>query len=311
MTLPAHIRFRGREVLLKYHRLLSGTGAWAPNSMEALGEVLEGGAAVIEIDVRLAADGRFVLLHDSTLERETSGVGPVDRIGSEDFRALRLRGSDSRGITFDDAVERLLRVERPLKLQIDLKEARPLSDAAIDTLLQGIGRLEANPGLRVVVGCLADWNLRALRRVQPDLAVGLDFAFHLDAVVDELPRLPTRVGAYGYLDDHPLAYERVWDVARYLEDRFAAMIAQVPGAAEYYLRKELLARALADGFDPIAYLHRHRPGCLVDVWTIDPDTPEREAALFQALAAGCDQITTNLAVRAAALVEGASPGERS
>lgn len=303
-TLPARLRHRGRDVLLKYHRLLSGSGRHAPNGLRALDECLNGGAEVLEIDIRFAADGRFVMLHDQTLQRETAdGVGPVDRITSDDFKRLQLRGSDERACTFDQVIERLeAGPHRPMKLQIDLKEAAPLGEAALGALLAAVDRLQAVPELRVVVGCLADWNLRALRRLRPDLAVGLDFAFYLDAPVDGIPRLPTRLGAYGYLDDHPLAFDRAWPTARYLEDRFAAMIAQVPGAAEYYLRKELLALCLADGFDPVAYLHQHCPGCLVDVWTIDPETPNGEAALLQALDAGADQITTNQSIQAAEIV---------
>ena len=304
-TLPARVRHRGRDVLLKYHRLLTGSGIHPPNGLAALGECLDRGAEVLEIDIRLAADGRFVMLHDKTLERETAdGVGPVARLASTAFTELRLRGSDERACTFEQVIERLEAAPyRPLKLQIDLKEAAPLSDAAIGVLLEAVDRLTAVPGLRVVVGCLADWNLRALRRERPDLAVGLDFAFYLDAPVDGMPRLPTRLGSYGYLDDHPLAFDRSWPTARYLEDRFAGLIAQVPGAAEYYLRKELLALCLADGFDPIGYLHRHCPGCLVDVWTIDPERDGGEAALLQALDAGADQITTNQSLQVAAWVE--------
>jgi glycerophosphoryl diester phosphodiesterase len=304
-ALPAHVQYRGRSVLLKYHRLLSGSGVHAPNGMAALEEVLVGGAQVLEIDLRLAADGRYVLLHDATLQRETAtGTGPVCQITSDAFKRLRLRGGDEFCCSFDDVIVRLATVERPIKLQLDLKEGSPLDDPALEALLDGIDRLQANPSLHIVVGCLADWNLRALRRRRADLALGVDFAYLLDAPVDDFPRLPTRLGAYGYLDDHPLAFGRSWPVARYLEDRFAAMIAQVPGAAEYYLRKELLAQALEDGFDPIAFLHDECPDCLVDVWTIDPDTPAGEAALFKALEAGCDQITTNKPLLVAKLAEG-------
>ena len=304
-TLPPRVRHRGRDVLLKYHRLLTGSGRHAPNGLRALDECLDGGAEVLEIDIRLAADGRFVMLHDATLQRETDdGVGPVARLTSAEFTRLRLRGSDERAATFDQLIERLeAGPHRALKLQIDLKEAAPLTDPAIDVLLEGVDRLAAVPQLRVVVGCLADWNLRALCRRRPDLAVGLDFAFYLDAPVDGIPRLPTRLGAYGYLDDHPLAFDRRWPTATYLEDRFAALVAHVPNAAEYYLRKELLALCLADGFDPIAWLHTACPGCLVDVWTIDPDSEAGEAVLFRALDAGADQITTNQALQIARLLQ--------
>lgn len=300
-ALPGHLHYRGRRVLLKYHRLLSGSGRHPPNSLAALEEVVDGGAEVVEIDLRLAADGRYVLLHDPTLERETSGLGPAREMDSQGFRRLSLRGGDVPGATFEEAIARLLTVARPLKLQLDLKEGLPLEAAGLEALALGILRLRANPHLRIVVGCLADWNLRALRRRLPDQALGVDFAWHLDAPLDEFCRLPTRVNPYGYLDDHPLGFRRLLPAARYLEDRFETLLGLIPDAAEFYLRRELLAQTLADGFDPIAFLHARRPGCVVDIWTIDPDTREGEAALHQALEAGADQITTNLPLQAHAL----------
>jgi glycerophosphoryl diester phosphodiesterase len=301
-ALPPHIEFAGRKVLLKYHRLLSGNGTAPPNSMRALEEVLEGGAEVIEIDIRLAADNRFVLLHDPKLEREMSGVGPVRLITSDAFARLSLRGGQGHGVTFDEAIDRLIDVARPIKLQIDLKEVAPLSPEGLAALVEAICRLRANPNLRIVVGCLADWNLRALRRRMPDLAIGVDFTIYLDAPLGD-QRLPTRVNAYGYLDDHPLGFQtRSLPIAEYLTDRFEAMIALVPGAAEYYVSKDLLAKALDDGFNPTAFLHEKCPSALVDIWTIDPDTPGGERHLLRALESGADQITTNMPILVAEMV---------
>lgn len=61
---PTHISWESAPVLLKYHRLLTGSGCNPPNSMNALEECLVGGAAAIEFDVNLTCDQQFVLLHD-------------------------------------------------------------------------------------------------------------------------------------------------------------------------------------------------------------------------------------------------------
>lgn len=301
-TLPAYIEYGNRKVLLKYHRLLSGANDQPPNSIEALDDILAKGARVIELDIRLAADSRFVLLHDATLQRETRGVGPVGAISAEDFRELRLRNSDAKGATFAEAIDRIARVEHPIKLQIDLKHAEPLSQEGLEALAADIERLRTYPNVDVVVGCLADWNLRKLRERLPELALGVDFAFHLDAPVDGIPRLPTRVNAYGYLDDHPLGFfGRAMSAPDYLADRFEVMLGLLPGAAEFYVRKELLEMSLKDGFNPVAFLHEKCPGALVDIWTIDPDTETGRDHLFMALEAGADQITTNMPVLAASI----------
>jgi glycerophosphoryl diester phosphodiesterase len=66
-TVPAALTYEGRQVLLKHHRLLSGTHSHPPNSIPALTQVLADGAEVIEFDVGRTGDGIFVLMHDDRL----------------------------------------------------------------------------------------------------------------------------------------------------------------------------------------------------------------------------------------------------
>lgn len=289
---PTHLTHGGRLVALKYHRLQSGRGLHPPNSLSALEEVLEGGALVIEFDVRLLGDGTWVLHHDPTLERETSGVGPLRAVDRDRFKGLRLRGSEEPPALLEEAVVRLARVDRSLKVQVDLKEELPLEPERARALLEALAPLRANPYLRLVVGGLADWNLRALLRLDPSLPVGLDFAFHLDAPVGPWPRLPLRVNPYGYLDDHPLGFLPQLEAKAYLEDRLELLLRLVSNPQEVYLRKEFLVQALGDGFNPVAFVHE-RLGVVVDVWTLNPWEPGFPAYLEAALEAGADQITTD------------------
>ncbi len=296
MPLPTHLAYNGRTVLLKYHRLLSGIHPHAPNSVAALRHLVEEGAACLEVDIRLTADGAYVLLHDETLERETSGVGPVREITRERFTALRLRGSEEPAAALDEIVAVLRGCGRELKLQVDLAERLPLSREEAARLADGLAPLREP--VRVVVGCMADWNLRALRRVDPTLPLAFDIGQYLDAPVDGIVRLPLRTNAYGYLDDHPLGYRRLLAPAAYLEDRLEALVNLVD-AGEYHLRKDFLVRALADGFNPVAFIHGYKPGAQVDVWTVNAGAPDFPGALFAALDAGADQITTDTAVQLA------------
>ncbi len=304
MPLPTHLTYKGRAVLLKYHRLLSGDHPHPPNSLSALAYVLEGGAAVIEFDVNRTEDGAYVLNHDPTLERETTGVGPLSRMTRAEFKALRLRGTDEAPATLREVVAALGTVRRPLKVQVDLKALLPLTPEAAAAFLDEIAPLRDNPNLRVVVGCLGDWNLRLLRRLDPELPVGFDFAYYLDAPVEPLVRLPLRVNAYGYLDDHPLGYRRLLPPEAYLRDRVEALVNLLPGASEFYLRKEFILKALADGFNPVAFIHAYRPGAVVDVWTLNASEPEANRTLFAMLEAGADQVTSNTSVQLAAMLEG-------
>ena len=287
-----HLVYKGRKVLLKYHRLLSGVHPHPPNSVAALRRVLADGAEVVEFDIGLTQDEKFVLIHDPRLERETNGHGLLRQVTEAQFKALRLRDSDEPAATLADVLGILRDVGSPVKVQVDLKEAAPIADAVANRLLRAIAPIRENSRISVVVGCMGDWNLRLLRRLDPGLAVGLDFGYYLDAPVDDLVRLPMRINAYGYLDDYPLGYRRLMSARAYLEDRMDVLLNLVPGAREFYVRKEFLLQALADGVNPIAFIHDRRSGALVDVWTLYAHEPNLERAMLAALEAGADQISS-------------------
>ncbi|HEV8354316.1 MAG TPA: glycerophosphodiester phosphodiesterase family protein [bacterium] len=302
-TLPGHVRYQGRRIDLKYHRLLSGSGLHPPNSLSALREVLDGGAEVIEFDVRALSDG-FVLLHDATLERETTGSGPAATARSAAVRELRLRGWDDPPTLLDDVTAALARHTGTLKVQVDFKEAMPVSAELARRLLHALEPLRANAGLRIVVGCLGDWNLRLLRRFDPSLPVGLDFALYLDApLMDEMPRLPVRVNVYGYLDDHPLGFAAVIPPAAYLQDRIESLCRLIPGPVEVYLRKEFIRAALADGVNPVTVVRESLGDVGVDGWTVNDGDPDFAADLRALLDAGVSQITTDTALQLATVLE--------
>jgi glycerophosphoryl diester phosphodiesterase len=291
-TPPGHLVHRGRKILLKHHRLLSGIHAHPPNSLAALHRVLDDGAEVVEFDVGRTRDEKFVLLHSSTLEHETSGQGPLREVTEAQFMRLVLRDSDEPPATLAEVTGVLRGVDRRLKVQVDPKEPEPISHEVASLLLQAMAPMRENPRISVVVGSMGDWNLRLLRRLDSTLAVGLDFTKYLDAPVDERGGLPPRMNAYGYLDDHPLGHRRRVAPRAYLEDRLGELLDLVPGASEYYLRKEFVLQALADGVNPVRFIHERKPGALVDVWTLYAHEPDVERVLFAVLDAGADQITT-------------------
>jgi glycerophosphoryl diester phosphodiesterase len=303
VKLPGAIPFAGRRVLLKYHQLLSGSGAHPPNSLSALREVLAGGAEVIEFDVHAIADGGYLLLHDDTLDRETTGTGKVARSTTASLSALRLRGSDETPALLADVVPLLAAHRRPLKVQVDLKDAFPLSAEQAGGFLRAIAPLSANTHLSVVVGCQGDWNLRTLRRLDPSLAVGLDILLYLDVPSPEFPRLPLRVNVYGYLDDHPLGFAPTLPASDYLVDRLESVCTLVPGVREVYLRAEFIRKAIADGVNPIEVVRRQLGAAIVvDAWTLNADHPRAAEMLHSLLRAGVDQITTDTAPQLAALL---------
>jgi glycerophosphoryl diester phosphodiesterase len=73
---------RPGRTLVAHHR---GAGRYAPeNTLESLNKALTLSADFVEFDVRTTRDGAFVLLHDGSLDRTTSGRGLVrDRTAAE------------------------------------------------------------------------------------------------------------------------------------------------------------------------------------------------------------------------------------
>ena len=70
-------RLPRRPVQISLHR---GAGRYAPeNTLPAFAKAIRMGVDFVEFDVRTTRDGAFFLLHDSTLEGKTDGVGPIAR----------------------------------------------------------------------------------------------------------------------------------------------------------------------------------------------------------------------------------------
>lgn len=66
-----------------------GASADAPeNTLAAFAMAADQGADGVELDVRLAADGNVVVMHDATVARTTSGRGAVASLSTEQLRAL-------------------------------------------------------------------------------------------------------------------------------------------------------------------------------------------------------------------------------
>ena len=82
-----------------------GAAQWPENSLTAFRNAIALGARVLELDVHLTADGVVTVIHDPTLDRTTSGHGPVGRATAADLRSARLRGRD--GVLTDDHVPTL------------------------------------------------------------------------------------------------------------------------------------------------------------------------------------------------------------
>ena len=70
------------------------------NSRDAIRSAIALGADIVELDARMTKDGRFVLLHDESLDRTTDGHGKVSEHTFDEVKALHLKmglgGKDAR-----------------------------------------------------------------------------------------------------------------------------------------------------------------------------------------------------------------------
>lgn len=275
-----------------------------PSSLSGLAACLAAGVRFVEIDISPLADGDFALLHDRFLEAGTDGRGTVAGVTADQVRELRLRWrgelTAERVATLGEAIALAAASPTLEELQLDLKAYGPVPDGA----LVNLAGLAAPLGPRVRVTSTADRALRRLQATAPALPLGFDPLRHLD--LEPSPgkaasRYLCHTGAYGYLDDHPLAADRWGAPAEYLEARSAALWWLMP-APVWYVRATLLARMLEDGFDWIADLHRR--GAQVAAWTLNPDQPHHLALARQMIAHGADRIITDDAPRLAEALGG-------
>lgn len=114
------------DIIIVAHR-----GCWktAPeNSISAIRACLDKGVLAIELDVRRTKDGVLVLMHDTTVDRTTDGVGPVAALTLQEFKRLRLRNRDGRAATGMTAEhpptlkQALIASQGRLLINIDAKE---------------------------------------------------------------------------------------------------------------------------------------------------------------------------------------------
>ncbi len=153
------------------------------NTVAAFDEAIRLGAAAVEFDLRLSADGHMIVLHDETLDRTTSGKGPVAAV--ERFELFRLdagswmhpRFTGLRIPTLDEALRAIAPAALPV---IELKTAvdpisylaaldhHGLRDAAVTISFQPdwVAAVK-NRHSGAIIGLLADhWQAGLIRTCQ-------------------------------------------------------------------------------------------------------------------------------------------------
>jgi glycerophosphoryl diester phosphodiesterase len=89
ITLKTLLADSSKRVLVAAHR-----GDWKnypENSIPAVLSCIRSGIDIVEVDVQETRDGRFVLMHDISVNRTTNGKGKVSNLNFADISKLKLR----------------------------------------------------------------------------------------------------------------------------------------------------------------------------------------------------------------------------
>ena len=152
-----------------------GAALWPENSLLAFRNAVALGADYLELDVHLTGDGEVVVIHDPTLDRTSTGRGPVKDRTLAELRALRLK--DKTGAVTAEAIPTLDEVaalaaagRRRLLLEIKVDDARARYPAIEERVLAILDR-HAMAAATVVMAFEADtW--RRVRALRPDVRAG-------------------------------------------------------------------------------------------------------------------------------------------
>jgi glycerophosphoryl diester phosphodiesterase len=159
--------------LVAAHR--GGALLWPENSLLAFRNAVGLGADLVEFDVHLSRDGEVVVIHDATLDRTTTGTGPVRERTLAELKTLRLK--DRAGTVTGESVPTLNEVaaiaaggKRGMLLEIKVDEQRRrypgIEEKAVDIV--------ARHGLTAstVVTAFERETWRRVRELRPDITVG-------------------------------------------------------------------------------------------------------------------------------------------
>lgn len=133
------------------------------NTLTAIEHAITAGVDYVEIDVRRTADGNYVLMHDSTVDRMTDGHGVVTQMTLAQLQSLHVRDLKRPQIPADHLAtfnEALVAVKGRINIYLDFKEG---DRAAVAKAIRAAG-LTKQILVYDVADSVAEW-----RRVAPEL----------------------------------------------------------------------------------------------------------------------------------------------
>lgn len=261
------ITHASHETRLKWHRLRR----FAADPEFGVAVMTEGFrlGASMELDLQMRADGGFAVLHDETLERETTGHGLAAAHTGAELSALRYRSQPCAPILSENLATMLTDAHPNALLQFDMKNtSEQVGARGIDHFAD----LFADRCSKIIVSGGDLPLIRALADRIPGLKRGYD-------PTDDLLDLFAKTGLSG------------------VERRLLIVLRDRVKPDMVYLQWEMLVTSARLGLDMIALAHAE--GVAVDAWThgiADPSkdfSPAEWVEFAELLALKPDQITTD------------------
>lgn len=267
MSDPIFITRNGHRTWLKWHR--GRRRASDPVFTGArIVEAMRLGASV-EVDLVVTGDKGMAVLHDMTLDRETTGSGPVAAASDSTIRQLHLRGNDGAPIAdkvmlLDDLCALMAegKVHPDALLQLDYKQDETVLDTvAVEKFAGATTPVSGN----IIISSGSAAALKLLTSAVPGMRSGYD-ASDGDRFKDALARGTLQA----FVDD---------------------AVAALDGTDLIYLYWEIVTRSADAGFDIVEAFHRH--GKRIDAWTIREASAAMKPHVERLLKLKVDQITTD------------------
>ena len=152
-----------------------GALLWPENSLLAFRSAVGLGADYVEFDVHLSRDGEVVVIHDPTLDRTTTGTGPVKERTLAELKTLRIR--DRGGAVTEERVPALDEVaaiaaagRRRMLLEIKLDAERRRYPGIEEKVAAILDRHGMSASTVVMAFERETW--RRVRELRPDIAAG-------------------------------------------------------------------------------------------------------------------------------------------
>jgi glycerophosphoryl diester phosphodiesterase len=266
MNHPLYVDRAGHRTWLKWHR----------GRRRASDPVFTGGrireamrlGASVEVDLVVHADHGCAILHNHSLEAETTGTGLVRETGAAQLRQFQLRDNDGAALS-----ERVMLLEDLCAL---LVEEPPHPDA----LLQ----LDFKEGSAAVTPEVVANFGAAVTPIAESLILS---GGSVDAISLLAQSAPIRTGYDPCYGDSLSRLQASGNFAAFI----AEALATAPHAQIIYLAYDIVLAAENAGFDIVAPIHA--AGRRVDAWTIRQVNDETLAQVERLLSLKVDQITTD------------------